>query len=204
MILSCQLLLNHCTELASSEEKKKKQVQSFPILSQVIQQSDTKEGKLYRKRTLSFQFVMCSIGSGQGVEELCLILIQKDLKLPDFPGLLLKCKNAPVPKLLQGFVTIAVCASLIYHGVFFFLCFIASCDQQDQARMGKKEDFKTIGRTLKIYKTVFLAEALKNSQDYTHRIVQAFKGLLFKFVFQFYVVCSSVPQQWDMAFPRDN
>lgn len=48
---------------------------------------------------------------------------------------------------------------------------------------GKKEDIKAIGRTLKICETVLLAEALKNSQDYTHRNVQAFKGLLFKLVF---------------------
>jgi len=68
--------------------------------------------------------------------------------------------------------------------------------------MGKKE-IKAIGRILKICETVLLAEVQKISPDYAQKNIQAFKSLLLKFIFEFYVVCSSVPQQWDMVFPRD-
>lgn len=92
----------------------------------------------------------------------------------------MKCKDAPVPKMLQGFIMIAVCASLIDNGVFLFVSLLPVTSKIRQG-WGKKEDIKATDRTRKICKTVLLAEALKNSQDQTHR--NAFKGLLFKLIF---------------------
>lgn len=69
----------------------KKRCHSCLVMTQILQWSDTKERKLcIEKGHWSFQIVMWDIRSGQGVEELCPILIQMNLKLSDFQRLLLE------------------------------------------------------------------------------------------------------------------
>lgn len=86
MIFGCQLLLNHCTEQANSEKETRSRLNVVLFCQRSFSSLTQKKGSYAEKGLWSFQFVMCSIGSDQGVEELCLILIQMDLKLPDFPG----------------------------------------------------------------------------------------------------------------------
>lgn len=79
------------TDLFWGKTEDKKWCHSCLVMTQILQWSDTKERKLCIEEGLcSFQILMWCIGSGQGVEELCPILIQMNLKLSDFQRLLLE------------------------------------------------------------------------------------------------------------------